>query len=70
MFFKTLRARSRHCERSEAIQKNKTGLPRRPLGLLAMTITGVIPAQAGIYSSASRQADKWIPAFAGMTMGV
>ena len=30
---------------------------------------GVIPAKAGIHSAISRQAAKWIPAYAGMTMG-
>jgi hypothetical protein len=29
----------------------------------------VIPAKAGIHPTAVRASDKWIPAFAGMTMG-
>jgi hypothetical protein len=28
----------------------------------------VIPAKAGIHSSANSQSNKWVPAFAGMTV--
>jgi cytochrome c-type biogenesis protein CcmH len=31
--------------------------------------TTVVPAKAGIHSSPARAAEKWVPAFAGMTMG-
>jgi cytochrome c-type biogenesis protein CcmH len=31
--------------------------------------TTVVPAKAGIHSSTARAAEKWVPAFAGMTMG-
>jgi len=30
---------------------------------------GVTPAQAGVHSSTAGAAEKWIPAFAGMTRG-
>ena len=30
----------------------------------------VIPAKAGIHGSADRASEEWIPAFAGMTMGL
>jgi cytochrome c-type biogenesis protein CcmH len=33
------------------------------------TTTTVVPAKAGTRSSIARAAEKWIPAFAGMTMG-
>ena len=36
--------------------------------LASGTIT-VVPAKAGIRSSTARAAEKWVPAFAGMTMG-
>ena len=36
---------------------------------LASGTTTVVPAKAGIHSSTARAAEKWVPAFAGMTMG-
>ena len=36
---------------------------------LASGTTTVVPAKAGIRSSTARAAEKWVPAFAGITMG-
>jgi hypothetical protein len=42
---------------------------RRPRsGDCADALLFVIPAKAGIHSSTARVAEKWVPAFAGMTL--
>src|SRR6202040_3146416 len=40
---------------------------RRRLSIRTQT---VVPAKAGTHPSAGSKPDKWIPAFAGMTMGI
>src|SRR5215469_2193242 len=52
--------------RDEPGQAGPEAFPRGS-GVSIRTSLSVIPAQAGIYPSAVRAVEKWVPAFAGMT---